>query len=283
MIEARAAFAAAGCAVRLVVPGDDELFEVPTAAPPRDAVLSRGCDLAGLGILAATSALGVLAINSPQAIDVVRNKIAMQAVLLDHGLPLPKTWFAGSPTVFRSLARDRFPLVVKPFDGDGSRGIALLTRPSDVCLLPPLVGRRSTKTGASGSARRAIPRKTAGSAASVQSPSTIPTCGDSRPERTSSRRQSGRLRSSRWADCRPRCSERAWRLRTRRRTPRGPGRRRRRHEAVPRPRSARRRRAGAEDRRVMLQRAHDAQKAFFQAMPNNSQPIPGLIIAIQAF
>ncbi len=33
----------------------------------------------------------------------------------------------------------------------------------------------------------------------------------------------------------------------------------------------------------MLQRAHDAQKAFFQAMPNNSQPIPGLIIAIQAF
>ena len=143
MIEARAAFEVAGCAVPLVVPGDDQLFEVPTAAPPWDAVLSRGRDLAGLGILAATSALGVLAINSPQAIDVVRNKIAMQAVLLDHGLPLPKTWFAGSPTIFRSLARDRFPLVVKPFDGDGSRGIALLIRPSDVCLLPPLVGRRS--------------------------------------------------------------------------------------------------------------------------------------------
>ncbi|HSB70866.1 MAG TPA: hypothetical protein VLT62_16190 [Candidatus Methylomirabilis sp.] len=143
LTEARAAFEAAGCAVPLVVPGGDQLFEVPTAAPPWDAALSRGRDLAGLGILAAASALGVLAINSPQAIDVVRNKIAMQAVLLNHGLPLPKTWFADTPAVFRGLARNRFPLVVKPFDGDGSRGLALLTRPDDVGLLPPLHGRRS--------------------------------------------------------------------------------------------------------------------------------------------
>jgi ribosomal protein S6--L-glutamate ligase len=143
MVEARAAFETAGCAVPLVVPGGDRLFEVPSAAPPWDAVLSRGRDLAGLGVLAAASALGVLAINSPQAIDVVRNKIAMQAVLLDHGLPLPKTWFAVAPSAFRALPQDRFPLVVKPFDGDGSRGLALLTRPDDVGLLPPLGGRRS--------------------------------------------------------------------------------------------------------------------------------------------
>jgi glutathione synthase/RimK-type ligase-like ATP-grasp enzyme len=143
LIEARAAFEAAGCAVRLVVPGGDQVFEVPSAAPRWDAVMSRGRDLAGLGILAAASALGVLAINSPQAIDVVRNKIAMQAVLLSHGLPLPKTWFAVSPTAFGALAPERFPLVVKPFDGDGSRGLALLTRPDDVSLLPALSGRRS--------------------------------------------------------------------------------------------------------------------------------------------
>jgi ribosomal protein S6--L-glutamate ligase len=143
LLEARAAFEAAGCSVELLVPGGDQVFEIPCAAPPWDAVLSRGRDLAGLGILAAASALGVLAINSPPAIDVVRNKIAMQAVLLSHGLPLPKTWFAVPLSAFRALPRERFPLVVKPFDGDGSRGLALLTGPEDVGLLPPLASRKS--------------------------------------------------------------------------------------------------------------------------------------------
>jgi hypothetical protein len=35
--------------------------------------MSRGRDLAGLGMLAAASALGVVAINSPQSIELVRN------------------------------------------------------------------------------------------------------------------------------------------------------------------------------------------------------------------
>jgi ribosomal protein S6--L-glutamate ligase len=33
--------------------------------------------------------------------------------------------------------------VVKPYDGDGSRGLGLLTEPADVKLLPPITGRRS--------------------------------------------------------------------------------------------------------------------------------------------
>jgi ribosomal protein S6--L-glutamate ligase len=143
LLEARTSLQAAGCAVPLIVPGADRLFDIPAAAPAWDAVLSRGRDLAGLGVLAAASALGILAINSPRSIDLVRNKIAMQAVLLNHGLPLPKTWFAADPTVFRGVPGDAFPLVVKPFDGDGSRGLALLTRPEDVALLAPLESRRS--------------------------------------------------------------------------------------------------------------------------------------------
>jgi ribosomal protein S6--L-glutamate ligase len=141
--DARSALEAAGCHVPLVVPDADLLFDIPTAAPPWDAVLSRGRDLAGLGLLAAAANLGVLAINKPSAIELVRNKIAMQAVLLEHRLPLPKTWFAADAAVFRSVPRDRFPLVVKPFDGDGSRGLALLTRPEDADLLAPVQGRKS--------------------------------------------------------------------------------------------------------------------------------------------
>jgi glutathione synthase/RimK-type ligase-like ATP-grasp enzyme len=143
LVEVRQRLQDAGCSVPLVVPGADRLYDIPATPPPWDAVLSRGRDLAGLGVLAAAAALGILAINSPASIELVRNKIAMQAVLLTHDLPLPKTWFAADPTVFRSVPSEAFPLVVKPFDGDGSRGIALLTRPDDVDLLPRLVGRRS--------------------------------------------------------------------------------------------------------------------------------------------
>jgi glutathione synthase/RimK-type ligase-like ATP-grasp enzyme len=136
LVEAREALRAAGWEVPLVVPGVDELYAVPTERPAWDAVLSRGRNLAGLGLLAAVAALGVRAINRPAAIELVRNKIAMQAVLREHGLPLPRTWFAATAEVFRRIPPDCFPLVVKPFDGDGARGLALVRRPSDIDLLP---------------------------------------------------------------------------------------------------------------------------------------------------
>jgi glutathione synthase/RimK-type ligase-like ATP-grasp enzyme len=86
---------------------------------------------------------GVVAINAPRSIELVRNKIAMHAVLLEHEMPLPKTWFASDAAVFRSLPLDCFPLVVKPYDGDGSVGLALLRRPEDVELLPDFRGNKS--------------------------------------------------------------------------------------------------------------------------------------------
>jgi ribosomal protein S6--L-glutamate ligase len=119
-MEARSALEAAGCSVPLVVPDADRVCEIPSESPPWDAVLSRGRDLAGLGILAAASALGVIAINTPQSIELVRNKVAMHAVLQEHGLPLPKTWFAADAS-----------------------GLSLLTCPQDVDLLPALEGTRS--------------------------------------------------------------------------------------------------------------------------------------------
>jgi glutathione synthase/RimK-type ligase-like ATP-grasp enzyme/ActR/RegA family two-component response regulator len=143
LMEARSALEAAGCSVPLMVPDADHAWEIPSEPPPWDAVLSRGRDLAGLGILAAASALGIVTINTPQSIELVRNKVAMHAVLQEHGIPLPKTWFAADVRVFRSLPQDCFPLVVKPYDGDGSAGLSLLTCPQDVDLLPALKGKRS--------------------------------------------------------------------------------------------------------------------------------------------
>jgi glutathione synthase/RimK-type ligase-like ATP-grasp enzyme/CheY-like chemotaxis protein len=143
LVEARSTLESAGCRIPLVVPDANHVFDIPSEAPPWDAVLSRGRDLAGLGILSAASAQGIIAINAPESIELVRNKIAMHAVLQEHDLPLPKTWFASDPKIFRSLPLDYFPLIVKPYDGDGSAGLALLTRPEDTGLLPALEGKRS--------------------------------------------------------------------------------------------------------------------------------------------
>jgi ribosomal protein S6--L-glutamate ligase len=143
LVEARSTLESVGCRVPLVVPDADRVFDIPSKAPSWDAVLSRGRDLAGLGMLAAVSALGIIAVNAPESIELVRNKIAMHAVLLEHDLPLPKTWFASDVRDFRSLSLDCFPLIVKPYDGDGSAGLTLLTQPEDVDLLPALEGKRS--------------------------------------------------------------------------------------------------------------------------------------------
>jgi CheY-like chemotaxis protein len=94
LIEARSALESAGCQVPLVVPDANHAFDIPSEAPPWDAVLSRGRDLAGLGMLAAVYALGVIAINTPESIELVRNKIAMHGVLLEQDIPFPRP---GSP------------------------------------------------------------------------------------------------------------------------------------------------------------------------------------------
>lgn len=127
-----------GCRVELVVPTPDGLHEVPSRRPEWDLVTSRGRDDAGLAVLAGAAALGVPTLNHPRSIELVRNKIAMTSTLADHGLPLPRTWFSHDRTTFARLPRDCFPLVVKPFDGDGAKGLAMLHGPDDVRLLDAL-------------------------------------------------------------------------------------------------------------------------------------------------
>ena len=141
LANARSAFELAGCRVELVVPNGDRPFELSATAPSWDIALSRGRDLAGLGLLAAAAALGVPTVNTPRAIELVRNKVAMHAILQRYDVPLPRTWFATHPDAFRRLPEDHFPIVVKPHDGDGAQGLVLLSRPDDVDLVPVSAGR----------------------------------------------------------------------------------------------------------------------------------------------
>lgn len=120
-----------GCIVQLVVPDPAALFDMPSEAPQWDAVVSRGRSPVVLTLLAAAASLGVLAINTPRAIDLVRNKVSMQSLLARHGMPVPMAWYAADPSAFRRVPAEHFPLVVKPFDGDGSAGLSLMVAPED--------------------------------------------------------------------------------------------------------------------------------------------------------
>lgn len=134
--DAQSCLEANGYLVQVVAPAAGDLFDSPAEAPRWDAVLSRGRNVAALSILAAAANLGVLTINTPKSIELVRNKIAMQSLLARHQMPLPRAWFAVEPATFRQVPNEYFPLIVKPFDGDGSAGLWFLGEPADCELIP---------------------------------------------------------------------------------------------------------------------------------------------------
>src|SRR5919206_2425570 len=131
LVDLRRSLVAAGWRLDVVVPDAESVYGIPADPPPWDLAMSRGRDLAGLGILATAAAAGIPALNTPAAIELVRNKVAMHATLLRHGVPVPATWFARHPRPFAGLDARVFPLVVKPFDGDGSAGVSPPGRPEE--------------------------------------------------------------------------------------------------------------------------------------------------------
>ncbi|HEV2528743.1 MAG TPA: hypothetical protein VGT61_09880 [Thermomicrobiales bacterium] len=135
--DALAHLEAAGCEVRVLVPEPGDLFDIPEEAPAWDAIVSRGRSQAVLALLSGAAAIGVHAVNPVRAIDLVRNKVAMQTVLVRHGIPVPRAWFADHPAAFRQVPADAFPLVVKPFDGDSSIGLSLVSSPDDAGRAEP--------------------------------------------------------------------------------------------------------------------------------------------------
>jgi glutathione synthase/RimK-type ligase-like ATP-grasp enzyme len=131
----------AGAAVQLVAPDPEDLFDIPAEAPSWDAAVSRGRSPAVLSLLAGAASLGVFAVNPPRAIDLVRNKVAMQSVLVRHGIPVPRAWFAATPSAFARVPIEHYPLVIKPFDGDSSAGLWFAPRPTDLPTDGGAIGR----------------------------------------------------------------------------------------------------------------------------------------------
>ncbi|MFV7774769.1 ATP-grasp domain-containing protein [Shewanella algae] len=84
-----------------------------------DGVCSIGSDLANITVNYVASNLGLIT-NSFDCVENTTNKHKMRMHLVKHNLPSPKFHYLGEKSTFKP---DFYPLIVKPVDRSGSRGI----------------------------------------------------------------------------------------------------------------------------------------------------------------
>ena len=108
----------------------DEILKICREIQPA-AVTSIGSDLAVVAVNALAEALG-LAGNPTKTTLCCTNKYVMRCTLAKEGLPVPGffRWAPGED--FARAETLGFPLIVKPTDRSGSRGVALVTAPEQL-------------------------------------------------------------------------------------------------------------------------------------------------------
>ena len=98
-------------------------------------VLKTVTDGPGLTILEAAEVVGIPTINNTRAIRLVRNKAVGAAYAHAHGLPMPSTYFATRPSLFKQIPLEVYPIVVKPSNGSSCRDIYRVNSPADLEVL----------------------------------------------------------------------------------------------------------------------------------------------------
>jgi len=96
-----------------------------------DGVIAVGADVPK-SVAAVASALGLSGV-SREAAELVSDKLKMKEKFAECGVPVP--WFSGvkSFNELKRIIKDRgYPLVIKPVDSRGARGVLLLTEKTDL-------------------------------------------------------------------------------------------------------------------------------------------------------
>jgi ribosomal protein S6--L-glutamate ligase len=100
-----------------------------------DLVVIRSRHPFALALLKEAEALGARTVGSWASVQRVRNKVRAALVLREHGLPTPETFLVHRPADLVRVPRSRFPLLLKPFQGDNAEGIRLIRRPEELALV----------------------------------------------------------------------------------------------------------------------------------------------------
>jgi glutathione synthase/RimK-type ligase-like ATP-grasp enzyme len=99
-----------------------------------DLVVCRGRSPQILGALRAAELSGVRCVNTVRAVAAVVNKAAMGAALAAGGVPTPPTMLAEPGRLARRHDL-RFPLILKPIQGDNSRGLRVVHSAAELAAL----------------------------------------------------------------------------------------------------------------------------------------------------
>tara|TARA_R110001583_G_scaffold38005_2_gene123035 strand:+ start:880 stop:2028 length:1149 start_codon:yes stop_codon:yes gene_type:complete len=87
-----------------------------------DGICSIGSDLANITVNYIALAMGLVS-NSEQCTDYTTNKHLMRNVLKENNIPIPEFVYINESIIFEPVY---FPIIVKPIDRSGSRGITLV-------------------------------------------------------------------------------------------------------------------------------------------------------------
>ena len=90
-----------------------------------NAVASIGSDLAGITVNYLARNLG-LPCNSERNISISTNKYEMRKAFMEAGIPTPEFHVIDSGTDLEQIKKMKLPVIVKPTDRSGSRGIMKL-------------------------------------------------------------------------------------------------------------------------------------------------------------
>ena len=108
----------------------DRILEVCKQIKP-DAVATIASDLGNITVQYLASRLG-LPCNSDECIEISTNKYQMRCALRDHGIKTPHFEKVSDAAQLGDAAQFTFPVIVKPTDRSGSRGITKVLNPADL-------------------------------------------------------------------------------------------------------------------------------------------------------
>ena len=74
-----------------------------------------------------------LALPSFEQLSILNNKAKVSSLLKELGLPLPKTYFVESGSTVDLIEKiDGYPLIIKPFRGEGAKGVRFINNPKEL-------------------------------------------------------------------------------------------------------------------------------------------------------
>jgi predicted ATP-grasp superfamily ATP-dependent carboligase len=74
-----------------------------------------------------------LALPSAEQLNILNNKATVSSLLSELGTPGPRTYFIDSDSVLASIQEKVvFPLVIKPFIGEGAKGVKIINDPKEL-------------------------------------------------------------------------------------------------------------------------------------------------------